>query len=961
MDSTRAQQKALDDELVAPTNHLKIGKSNLRLSRNLNSKEPTLQVVLDALKLTSFYNAFKITADVPEIYMQEFWVTVSRHHSLLHFKLNGKSHMVNVDNFRDMLQTCPILPESLCLSRAQILWGMYHNKNVDYVYLLWEDLVFQVKNKNSKKNKDKYYPQFTKVIVNYFMEKDKAIPRRNKMFWHFARDDSMFTTIRFIFKHQDIQRADSDTSPKKKPAQAPKGKQIKAAAKVPKSGKKNLPTQGVLDVPTYDSDDEEISWKSSDDEDDNDGNIQGDDDEDDDNEQTKSDDDGDDFVHPKLSTHDEEERHDEEETKEDSFDPEVQTPSYVEYTDDEDYDEVTQGGNDEEENMDEEEEVNELYRDVNINLEGRDTEMTDTSQTNLQGTQVIEDTHVILTTVTLEDQQQSSSVSSGFISNMLNPNPNTCIDSILILNTESTTLVDVLVTRNFDDKVKALEDDFLKFKQTNLFAEAVSSIPGTVDSYLAKKMNEAVKIAVQIQSEKYIRFSLKVCTWLEFKFEGDNTLIVIQPPCYSASKDFQDSPDDEEDTRSNDNEMVEVKVLMALAEENDVVSKEGAINTTDYDSVDESSVCSIPLPLLKKLDGAEPIYGQKTIKSILRSKSTFKAEALKDCDIRKPIWYLDSGCSRHMTGVKSYQYKYMEQPGPKVVFGDDSTCITEAFENLNWLWHKRLAHLNFKTINKLAKQNLVIGLPLLVYSKDKPCSSCEKGKHHKASFKTKQTSSIKKCLHLLHKYLFGPVTPRSISHEKYTFVIVDEYSMYTWVYFLKKKSQAPKTIMSFIKRVQNQNDIKVKQLKTKNDTEFRNSTLVNFYNKKQISQNFSSPYTPEQNSVVERKNRTLIEAIRTMLLGSVFSRQHWTEVENLIKKANDGYLLGYSLVSKAFRIFNTRRQQTEEPYHITFDESPEAIKISKPLVNNINIAKSERYPPDEYIYPYEPSQRTYGY
>nr|GEU80528.1 retrovirus-related Pol polyprotein from transposon TNT 1-94 [Tanacetum cinerariifolium] len=110
----------------------------------------------------------------------------------------------------------------------------------------------------------------------------------------------------------------------------------------------------------------------------------------------------------------------------------------------------------------------------------------------------------------------------------------------------------------------------------------------------------------------------------------------------------------------------------------------------------------------------------------------------------------------------------------------ESCFFAKASENLNWLWHKRLAHLNFKTINKLAKQNLVIGLPSLVNSKDKPCSSCEKGKHHRPNFKTKHTSSIKKCLYLLHMDLFGPVTPRSINHEKYTIVIVDEYSKYTW-------------------------------------------------------------------------------------------------------------------------------------------------------------------------------------
>ncbi|GJZ05553.1 retrovirus-related pol polyprotein from transposon TNT 1-94 [Tanacetum coccineum] len=144
----------------------------------------------------------------------------------------------------------------------------------------------------------------------------------------------------------------------------------------------------------------------------------------------------------------------------------------------------------------------------------------------------------------------------------------------------------------------------------------------------------------------------------------------------------------------------------------------------------------------------------------------------QQCDIKKPIWYLDSGCSRHMTGVKSYLQKYEEQPGPKVLYRDDVTCVTEgygsikcngifdekkgtifnsnkeiviiaprvryvyvldmtsfaqescffskAFENLNWHWPKRLAHLNFKTINKLAKENLVIGLPLLVFSKVQP-------------------------------------------------------------------------------------------------------------------------------------------------------------------------------------------------------------------------------------------------
>ncbi|GKD46313.1 hypothetical protein Tco_1270958 [Tanacetum coccineum] len=168
--------------------------------------------------------------------------------------------------------------ESLRLSRAQILWGMYHNKTVDYVYLLWEDLVYQVENKNSKKNNDMYYPRFTKVIVDYFMAKDQAIPRRNKMFWHYAGDDIMFTTVRVISKNQDThvydailpqhltnqamleseaymtyhayatgdktlkqkstkKKADSESSPKTKPTQASEGKRIKTSAKEDKAAK----------------------------------------------------------------------------------------------------------------------------------------------------------------------------------------------------------------------------------------------------------------------------------------------------------------------------------------------------------------------------------------------------------------------------------------------------------------------------------------------------------------------------------------------------------------------------------------------------------------------------------------------------------------------------------------------------------------------------------------------------
>ncbi|GJY14668.1 retrovirus-related pol polyprotein from transposon TNT 1-94 [Tanacetum coccineum] len=285
--------------------------------------------------------------------------------------------------------------------------------------------------------------------------------------------------------------------------------------------------------------------------------------------------------------------------------------------------------------------------------------------------------------------------------------------------------------------------------------------------------------------------------------------------------------------------------------------------------------------------------------------------------IREPILYLDSGCSRSMTGVKSYLHKYVEQPGPKVVFGDNSSCITEGYSLINYgcIVFSKLAFVNGLKYNLLsisqlydakyvvqfddkqrtifnAKKEIVLIAPRRndVYvlnmssltlngacffakasKSDKPCLTCEKGKHHRASFKTKQNFSIKKCLHLLHMDLFGPVSLMSINHKKYTLVIVIEYSRYTWVHFLRKKSQVAEMIMSFVRMVENQNDVKVKQIRTDNGTEFRNFELESFSDEKGISQNFSSPYTPEQNGVAKRKIITLIKAARTMQNGSILS------------------------------------------------------------------------------------------
>ncbi|GJU09666.1 hypothetical protein Tco_1132062 [Tanacetum coccineum] len=203
MNTTQAQQKAIDDALVAPVDRLKFRKCKMRLKTDIKPKQATFQVVLDALALTPFYHAFLITADVLAIFMQEFWATISVHKSSIRFTINKKKVSLNVDLFREILQFFPKIPgqkfEDLSLEHDILSFIRDLGHNGDITYLT------NIKNKDAKKTNKMSYPRLTKIIIDYFMSKDQSISRRNKMFWHTARDDTMFTSIRCIFRHKDTQ------------------------------------------------------------------------------------------------------------------------------------------------------------------------------------------------------------------------------------------------------------------------------------------------------------------------------------------------------------------------------------------------------------------------------------------------------------------------------------------------------------------------------------------------------------------------------------------------------------------------------------------------------------------------------------------------------------------------------------------------------------------------------------
>nr|GEW45029.1 retrovirus-related Pol polyprotein from transposon TNT 1-94 [Tanacetum cinerariifolium] len=519
------------------------------------------QVVYDVLRIYPFFKAFLVTTDVPEIYMQEFWATAKVHQHAIHFKMDNKKHIVNLESFRDMLHICPrILGQSFdeLPVKEEIL--DFLRRNVDYAFLIWEDFVYQVKHKNHKKSNEMYYPRFTKVIIHHFMSKDLSIPRQNKVNWHYVRDDFLFSMIKVVSRHQNTQQYgamlpieltndevrnikayqdyyafaireaipkpkasarrkrsgfDSSTTPPtvvatpsstiaatpklttaakgKQPAKPTKAKSLSALSEVAMTKAEQLKLVlkrsreqmhisqlgglgtdegtgyklGVPDVPSDDSE-EDISWNSSNDEEADTQEKYRDDDEGDEQDKTNDsrDDDAKEQEIPKTneqgkadsgrdededSKSEEEDDDDEETQEEESFDHIPRTP---EESEDDGNDEEEHGLEDgEEERLTEEEEAEELYLTPSI---------------------------IASTTTPSEAPMPPTSFPSELLQHLLS------FGSLFY----------------FDERLRALETNFLKFCQMNPFAETVFAILGIVNQYMTQQMKEEVRVAVQLQTDR---------------------------------------------------------------------------------------------------------------------------------------------------------------------------------------------------------------------------------------------------------------------------------------------------------------------------------------------------------------------------------------------------------------------------------------------------------------------------
>nr|GFB31404.1 hypothetical protein [Tanacetum cinerariifolium] len=174
--TTIEQQVALDEALVPSAQRLRIGQSNFRLPLDIQSKESTLQVVYDVLRRSPFFRAFLVTADVPEIYMQEFWATTTVHQYSIRFKMDTKKHIVDLEAFREMLHISPRV------------------SGQSFAVLPFEEEILE-------------FLRFLGPSTQIKTLTDKpSIPRRNRVNWHYVRDDILFSTIKVVSRHQNTQQ-----------------------------------------------------------------------------------------------------------------------------------------------------------------------------------------------------------------------------------------------------------------------------------------------------------------------------------------------------------------------------------------------------------------------------------------------------------------------------------------------------------------------------------------------------------------------------------------------------------------------------------------------------------------------------------------------------------------------------------------------------------------------------------
>eukprot|EP00253_Pinus_taeda_P006391 PITA_06391 len=196
---------------------------------------------------------------------------------------------------------------------------------------------------------------------------------------------------------------------------------------------------------------------------------------------------------------------------------------------------------------------------------------------------------------------------------------------------------------------------------------------------------------------------------------------------------------------------------------------------------------------------------------------------------------------------------------------------------ISTLWHQRYGHLNMQYLSQLSREGLVTGLPDIQTQQLGICGACQAGKQHRSSFPNGESWRASKVLQLIHVDICGPMKTSSITACKYFLLIVDDFSRKMWVYFLKNKSDAFSIFQKFKILVEKESSCDIMTLRTDNGGEFCSSVFSTYCATHGIKRQFTTPYTPQQNSVVERRNRMVVEMARSMLQHKNIPNKFWAE------------------------------------------------------------------------------------
>jgi transposase InsO family protein len=301
--------------------------------------------------------------------------------------------------------------------------------------------------------------------------------------------------------------------------------------------------------------------------------------------------------------------------------------------------------------------------------------------------------------------------------------------------------------------------------------------------------------------------------------------------------------------------------------------------------------------------------------------------------------------------------------------GNEKCCLGK--EDESWLWHRRMGHIHFDNLVKVSKREAVREMPQITKPTNTLCKHCQQGKKTKTRFKSKEYSTTRP-LEIVHTDLVGPTTTKGLKGEKYFMLLVDDYTRMTAVFFLKNKSEAFENFKIYKEMVENEMDSKIKCLRSDNGGEFTSKEFMDYCSSHGIKRQFFIARTPQQNGVVERKNRTVQEMARTMLMDSKLTDIFWTQavhttvhIQNRVMLRNNtdktpyelwkgrptnvkhfrvfgskcyikredgkmgkfdsrvdkGVLVGYSSTRKAYKCYNLRLNKVVESINITIDET----------------------------------------